>query len=163
MVIDDSRAKVLVGFVPRSFNFDDGLSLRRIHVNTPEGMPFVIPGERYVAFGIVSLDGRPLDQSGEVLISTANTSFNQGFELDLENMAKDTEHLYGLARSIINRGTAPVVVGRVGLTLQADWLRGRHYRMIDYNNNVLAEGTLTRPRLTIPDDLPVYMTEISRR
>ena len=50
-----------------------------------------------------------------------------------------------------------------GKALQADWLRGRHYRMIDYNNNVLAEGTLANPRLTIPDDLPVYITEISRR
>ncbi len=162
MVIDDPRAKVLVGFVPRNFEFRDGLSLRRIHVNTPEGMPFVIPGERYVGFGIVSLDGEPLDRSTKLLVSAVNTSFNSGFKLDLAKMAQDTAYAHGLARAIADRGNAPVVIGRVGLTLQADWLRGRHYRMIDYNNNVLAQGVLTRPRLTIPDDLPVYMTELSR-
>jgi len=161
MIIDDPRAKILVGFVPRSFEFKDGLSLRRINVSSPDGMPFVIPGERYVGFGIVSLDGEPLDRSARLLVSAANTSFNSGFELDLAKMAQDTAYAYGLARAIVDGGNAPVVIGRVGLTLQADWLAGRSYRMLDYNNNVLAEGTLTRPRLTIPADLPVHITEIT--
>ncbi len=162
MVIDDPRAKVLVGFVPRSFKFNDGLSLRRIHVNTPEGMPFVIPGERYVAFGIVSLDEQPLAESTSILVSVVNTSFPEGFTMDLEKMAQDTRYAYGLRDSITSWGDNPVLVGRVGMVLEADWLAGRRYRMIDYNNNVLVEGTLTNPRLIIPDDLPVYIVQITR-
>ncbi len=162
MVIDDPRAKVLVGFVPRSFTFQDGLSLRRIHVNTPEGMPFVIPGERYIAFGTVSEDGKPLAQSSSILISALSTSFNQGFAMDLEKMQKDTRYAYGLRDSITNWGEGPMLVARVGVTLQADWLRGRHYRMIDYNNNDLSASTLTTARLPIPHDLPIYMVEITR-
>lgn len=162
MVIDDPRAKVLVGFVPKTYTFKNGLRLKNISVNTPKGMPFAIKGERYIGFGIVSLDGQPLDKSGRILVSAVNTSFNSGFAMNLKKMAGDKAYAYGLSRSIINAGKLPVLVGRVGVTLQAAWLKGRSYRMIDYNNNVVKKGVCETPALTIPSDLPVYLTEITK-
>ena len=161
MVIDDPRAKVLAGFVPRRFEFSDELKLRRIRVQTPEGMPFVVPGERYVAFAAVSQDGLPLANSRRILISATNTSWNSGFRLDLEHMAGDTAYAAGLARSITNHGDLPVLVGRVGLQLRADWLTGRTYEMVDYNGHVLSRGVLDQPRLAIPSELPVYATIVT--
>ncbi|HJN14457.1 MAG TPA: hypothetical protein QGH10_03145 [Armatimonadota bacterium] len=162
LVIDDPRVKVLTGFAQQRYDFADGLSLRNMHVETPDEMPLVIPGERYVAIAIGSRDGLPLKRSGDVLVSVANTSWNSGFELDLENMAGDTDYANGLARSIVNHGKIPVLVGRVGVDIHAKWLTGRSYRMEDYNGDVLAEGILREPRLAIPSDLPVHAITISR-
>jgi hypothetical protein len=162
MVIDDGRVKALAGFVPRNYSFSGGLTVSGIHVNTPKAMPFQIEGERYVCLGIVSADGRELSKSARALISAVNTSFNHGFSMDLAKMASDTDYAFGLARSITNRGDLPVVVGRVGLTLQAPWLMGRRYRMLDFNGRVLAEGRIGASGLVIPSDRPIYVIELLR-
>ncbi len=72
-----------------------------------------------------------------------------------------THEFFGLARSITHKGTVPVQFARVGLKLRADWLTDRHYRMIDYNDNILSEGTIQHGELTIPSNLPVYLTLIT--
>ena len=161
LVIDDSHAKALAGFVPENFSFEDGLTLEHISVNTPEGMPFVIENERYATFGIVSQDGKSLEKSAKILVSIANTSFNTGFEMDLKKVAQDKTYAFGLARAIVNDGHLPVLVGRVGMTITAPWLKGRSYRMIDYNENILKKGSCKAGSLVIPNDLPIYLIEIS--
>ncbi|OHE72709.1 MAG: hypothetical protein A2007_01695 [Verrucomicrobia bacterium GWC2_42_7] len=162
LVIDDSHAKVLAGFVPENFSFEDGLRLEHISINTPKGMPFVIENERYATFGLVSQDGKSLDKSAKILISLANTSFNESFEIDLKKFAKDKTYALGLARAITNDGRLPVLVGRVRMTIKATWLKGRSYRMVDYNANVLKKGNCKVGSLTIPNDLPIYLIEISK-
>ena len=54
-----------------------------------------------------------------------------------------------------------VLVGRVGFTLQAPWLKGRSFDLIDYNDNVLQEGLIKTEALVIPADLPVYLVEVT--
>jgi hypothetical protein len=51
----------------------------------------------------------------------------------------------------------------VGVTLKAPWLRGRSYRMIDFNGREVAGGVIERDELLIPSDRPVYLTELSDR
>jgi hypothetical protein len=164
LVINDAHAKAVIGFLPSdSFEFpDDGLRLRDISICIPKNMPFVIKDERYVAFGMVSLDGKPLKESAHILVSAINTSFNSGMTIDLEKLAADKAYAYGLARSITSGGSFPILSGRVGMTLQADWLEGRSFRMTDYNGNVLGSGECQGGAIRIPEELPVYMLEISK-
>ncbi|MCX8052279.1 MAG: hypothetical protein N3B12_00580 [Armatimonadetes bacterium] len=163
MVIDDPRAKVLVGFAPESFRFADGLRFSNISVASPQNMPFVIKSERYVGIGLVSCDGKPLSKSSKILISAANTSFNSGLEIDPKILVEDKRYAEGLAQSIISEGDTPILVGRVGVRIQAEWLKGRQYEMIDYNGKLIAKGTLKTGELVIPSDKPVHLTVISRK
>jgi hypothetical protein len=162
MVIDDAKVKALIGFVPENYVFKDGLRLSGITINTPEGMPFVIKGERYAGIAIASLDGKSLSNSRRILVSVANTSFNSGFKMDLENMAVDTDYAWGLTRSVTAPGRLPVITGRVGVTLKAKWMAGYSFRMLDYNNNTLSKGVCLNGELHIPSTLPVYLVEITR-
>jgi len=162
LLIDDPRVKAVAGFVPEDFSFKDGLALAGIRINAPPGMPFVIPGERYAVIGLVSLDGKALNESADIILSAMSTSFNSGLAIDPIRMSADTEYALGLARSITNRGGLPVLTSRVGLTLRADWLSGRRYRMMDYNDRILEEGTATGQTLTIPPGKPVYLVRITR-
>ena len=82
--------------------------------------------------------------------------------IDLKTMAKDNAYAHGMARSITNHGGMPVLVGRVGLTITAPWLKGRSYRMIDYNENVVKEGICETTALSIPNDMPVYLIKIAK-
>ncbi len=53
-------------------------------------------------------------------------------------------------------------MGRVDVDVHAEWLAGRSYRMEDYDGEVLAEGVLREPRLSIPADLPVHAVTLTR-
>ena len=161
LVIDAPQVKTVVGKVPSNFDFDDGFGLRDITIAVPDGMPFATPGERYAGIGLASTDGRSLSSSRHIQLSAMSTSFNSNFAVDLEKMQKDTAYAHGLARSITHKGTVPVLFARVGLKLRADWLTGRRYRMIDYNGKILSEGTIRHGELTIPSNLPVYLTLIT--
>jgi hypothetical protein len=162
LTIDEPHAKCLVGFAPAEYGFRNGVTFRGIRVETPADMPYAIPGECYVAIGMVALDGRPLARSGQILVSAINTSFNKGFTIDLEKMTKDTDYAHGLGRSITSHGGLPVLEGRVSLTLEAPWLAGRRYRMIDYNRQVLAAGVVTGRSLFLPADCPFHTIGITR-
>jgi hypothetical protein len=161
LVLDAPCCKALIGFAPEQFAYPDGTALTGITVNTPPAMPCAIKGERYVAIGIVSEDRQPLDRSQRITISAVNTAFNSGFAIDLKKMAKDKDYAHGLGRSITNVGDLPVLVGRVGVTIKANWLKGKQYRMIDYDNNCLLSGRCAEGVLTIPNDQKVYLVEIT--
>jgi len=45
--------------------------------------------------------------------------------------------------------------------IKAPWLSDRRYRMIDYNNNCLEEGTCQNDELAIPSGLNVYLVELA--
>jgi hypothetical protein len=63
----------------------------------------------------------------------------------------------------INWGREPVLVTRVGATIVAKPVAGMKYRMIDFNERVLAEGTVdTDGVLKVPADKPVWVTELER-
>jgi hypothetical protein len=56
-----------------------------------------------------------------------------------------------------------VLVTRVGATVTAKSLAGMKYRMIDFNERVLVEGTIGDDGvLRVPADQPVWLTELTR-
>ncbi len=161
MQIDDPRAKAVVGFLPKNYHFSSGVKINGIKINNPPGMPFVIRGERYGSIAIVSCDGKPLQESCEILISSSSSSFNSGFELDLKKIVEDKQYAFGLANSIINDGGLPVLTARLGFELEADWLKGRAFKMFDYNGDLISEGRISTSKLRVPDDMAVFKTIIT--
>jgi hypothetical protein len=66
-------------------------------------------------------------------------------------------------RKITDYGKAPVLVTRVGGTVTAPALAGMRWRMIDFNQRVLAEGAVGADGiLRVPADRPVWVAELER-
>lgn len=160
MVINDHCAKALVGFLPEEFVFDRTLKLESIHVHNPDNMPFVIDKERYAAIGFVSLDNQPLERSTSIMASLVSTSFNSGFEMDLERFAQDTEYGLGLGRSITKSGYVPVLTARVGMVVKAPWLKGKKCTFRDFDRQIIQQKVCQTELLEIPSSIPVYLLEI---
>jgi len=60
-------------------------------------------------------------------------------------------------------GTEPMLVTRVGATVTAPALGGMAWRMLDFNEHVLATGTIgAAGAFRIPADRPVWLTELHR-
>jgi hypothetical protein len=63
----------------------------------------------------------------------------------------------------VNWGRQPVLVTRVGAKVAAAGIAGMKYRMIDFNERVLVEGTVgANGVLSVPADKPVWVTELDR-
>jgi hypothetical protein len=160
LVFDDAHMKAVVGFGGEQQKFTDGVTFRDIRVINPPKMPFAIEGERYIGIGMASLDGRPLAQARTILVSAMSTSANSGLTIDVARMQQDKDYCFGLARSITSPGSLPVLVARVAVTIDAPWLTGRKYRMLDFNHRTIAAGTIAGGQLAIPADKPAYLIEI---
>lgn len=94
LVIDAPQAKVYVGPAPESFAFSDGIVLSG--VNSP-----------WIAFSMISRDGRPLAESAQsAWVSAVFDARNTGFEYDYGVQGGPVEQ----AKAVKNRGHAPVVV-----------------------------------------------------
>lgn len=62
--------------------FANGVELSQVAVVNPPDCPDPIaPDERYIAFALHALDGRPLGQCDAASLSIVSTSFNHGFKL----------------------------------------------------------------------------------
>lgn len=161
MTIDDASAAVVVGFLPESYAFDNGLMIDDIAVHYPEDMPFTDPAERYAAIGVVSTDGRPLADAESILVSAVSMSFNKGFELDLEKFAANQQYGLALGQCSPSMGNLPILTARVSAKLRAPWLVGKRYRFVDFNRRLLAEGNIGAEGLDLPGDLPIFLIEIA--
>jgi hypothetical protein len=126
--------------------------LANITHRDPAGTPYPSkPDERFLCFTLASEDGQPLDQCRRAVISLVGSSFNTGLKID------DAQ------RKVLDYGTAPVLVTRVGAALTAPQLAGMKWRMIDFNENLLAHGTIAATgQLLIPADQPVFVIELNR-
>lgn len=131
--------------------FRNGVVLSRLRHVDPEGCPYPSrPDERFVCFTLASEDGQPLDRCRQAVLSLVASSFNTGFQVDP-------------ATRKVAYGEAPVLVTRVGATLTAPQLAGMAWTMIDFDEKVLAEGTVAKDGvLVIPADLPVFLVEFAR-
>ncbi|RMD83398.1 MAG: hypothetical protein D6820_02390 [Lentisphaerae bacterium] len=118
--------------------------------NNPKNSPYpVTEKEKYLAFAMTSLTEAPLEKSNRIFVSLVSTSFNTGLHLDPD-------------RKKNNYGKTPVLVTRVGGRIVSPILRGCHFRMIDFEEKVIAEGTISGDSLVIPADKPVFGVELSR-
>lgn len=155
IVFDAPGAAGYTGFFGQygadALRFRNGVSLSRIEHRDPEGCPYPSRSdERFVCFTLAGEDGRPLSTCAKAVLSLVASSFNTGLRVDP-------------ATRRVEYGTAPVLVTRVGATVAAPQLAGMRWRMIDFDEKILAEGRCAADgALTVPADLPVFLVELER-
>lgn len=165
LIIESPRVRVIAGFVPESHTFDGGEQLDGITLAIPDGTPFVRDGERYVCFAICSQDGKPLAESGDVVAMAVSTSWNTGFQIDLDKHDAElraTGHGPISAARSIDPGSLPVLVTRVGWTLTAPWLTGMTAERHDISLESYRTERLDSPLLQVSSDEPLFFVNLKR-
>jgi hypothetical protein len=126
--------------------FRDGVVVSDVSFNNPPGIFDPIrDDEKYLAFTLHTLDEKPLAQSSRAALSLVSTSFNSGYS-------------YKERRA----GSLPVLVARVGATIQSSALNGFQYTLRDWNWDIIGQGTISDGKLTISNTQPVFVVELSR-
>lgn len=144
--IDAPSCKAQVGFNPPNLTFGD---------TKVEGL-----NRKFTSVCIVAEDGKPLEESGSILITLLADSHNTGLQVDVSRMKK--EWAPGLAETIVNPGSAPVIVNRITATITAPWLKGKKFQKHDFMRKVYAEGTLDGDTLEIKADEPLFYARITK-
>ncbi|MEM1011406.1 MAG: hypothetical protein AAGI46_04195 [Planctomycetota bacterium] len=155
MTADGGSAALFVGTADwdDGVHFPDaGIRIHSLQVDNPDGMfDPITKDEGFVAFVYSSVDGRPIDQTRNAVVSLVGTSYNRGFEL-------------GGVRGepLSTAGTLPVLVGRMGGIVEADGLDGMTYRMLDWAGDEVASGVIDAGKLVIPADLRIFTIDLRR-
>jgi hypothetical protein len=130
--------------------FENGVTLKNVVINNPAGIYEPMnDDEKYIGFSLYSMDGKPLKESRKAALSIVSTSYNSGFSLGSEG--KRTE-----------AGELPVLVARVGATVECPALNGMRYTLRDWHMQPLGTGTISNGTLTIPNDKPIFVIELER-
>jgi hypothetical protein len=166
LIIESPRVRVIAGFVPEAHTFECGEKLEGISVGIPEGTPYVREGERYVCFALCSQDDKPLAESGDIVAMAVSTSWNTGFKLNTDKYdaeLKATQHGPISAARSLEWGSLPVLVTRVGWTLQAPWLAGLTAERHDFSLETYRTDQLKNPSLTVDADEPLFFIHLKRK
>ena len=166
LAIQSRRVLLVAGFLPGEFLFKDGSVLSNLAVNSPAGVPYVIPDERYVCFAMCSRDGQPLEDSGDIVAMAVSTSWNSGFAFDAEKwqaLQKVVNHAPLNAAKCLTRGTLPINVCRVGWTFSAPWLSGLRATRYDFALNAYKEEDLKDGRCVVEGTDKLFCVEFKKR
>jgi hypothetical protein len=129
--IDAPTCKAQVGFNPENLTFGD---------TKVTGL-----NRKFTSVCMVAEDGKPLEKSESILITLVADSSNTGFQFDGARMKQ--QWAPGLAETIVNPGSAPVIVNRVSGTITAPWLKGKTVQRFNFGRiryqSGQANGTLT--------------------
>ncbi|MCC7348931.1 MAG: hypothetical protein IT446_00045 [Phycisphaerales bacterium] len=160
--------KVLVaGFAPENFQFKSGEKLQDITLNIPDCTPYVRKDERFVCFALCSQDDKPLADSSDIVAMAVSTSWNTGFKLDPDKFDAEMKITHGhgpkSAANAIVPGTKPVLVTRVGWTLDAPWLTGMTAERYDFSLKAYRTGKLDGPSLHVSAEEPLFFVELKRQ
>jgi hypothetical protein len=150
--------------------FSSGVRFSGVQVVNPENMPYPVKAdEQYVALTLATADGKPLAETKRAVLSAVSTSFNTGYELDLTRSSggrQDHPPREGLREfwgaHPKNPGSAPVLVARVGVTVEAPQLAGMKYTLRDWHMRPIGEGVVEGGSLVVPADQPVYLVDLTR-
>ncbi|HUS45050.1 MAG TPA: hypothetical protein VM219_03350, partial [Phycisphaerae bacterium] len=151
--------------------FASGASFSDVTVKNPEGIAYpVMPEEGYVEITVASQDGQPLAKASKAIVSAVSTGFNTGFRLDLTKSTQGKhqdgpknvppEEFRGAWAE--QPGKAPVLVARVGVTIQCKDIEGMKYTLRDWNMRDIGQGTVKDGVLTVPADKPIFIIELTR-
>lgn len=117
--------------------------------------------ERYIAFGLVSLDGKPLTETNQALMSLVSTSFNTGFAMDHEQVR--AEYLWQRnPGAIVSRGEGPAQVARVEATVHCSQLTGMRYEILDWRLDVIDSGLVQNGVVRISANQDVFLIRFYR-
>jgi hypothetical protein len=165
LLFDSASVTSFTGFLENrdsAVTFRNGVQLRDVKISNPPGIAYPVgPDDNYLEFTLVSLDGQPLETTRHALISAVSTSFNTGFRLDESKIKREFEWAAnpGATSSV---GILPVLVARVGFHLQAPFLSGMTYTMLNWNWEVVGSGKISDGTLAISSDVPVFLIFLER-
>lgn len=163
LTFDAPGGAAFAGFMSRfgdTLRFPNaGVELRDVVINVPADMPYPedLVEDRYIAFGLIAEDGKPLAATRSATLSLVSTSFNSGFVHTLDGGGKELHD--GKAKG----GGWPVLVARVAGTVASPAIAGMRYRFLDWHMQALASGTVGNDGLLrIPNTLPVWQVALER-
>ncbi len=155
LMIDSPAAKAFTGLLARygdSVKFDGGVMLDNVSIDNPPGMYDPVgDDEKYITFALASEDGKPLGQTKAATLALVSTSFNSGFRREKIN-----------DKTVTKRGDMPVLVARVGATVQSGLLDGMSYTFRDWSMKPIGQGVVKDGKLVIPSDQPIFVVELRR-
>ncbi len=156
VVMDAPGAAAYTGFLGQygaeAVAFDNGVTLGNVTHADPPQTPYPAGEERFTSFTLASEDGKPLGECRRAVLALVASSFNTGLKIERQG-----------GKWKVDYGRTPVLVTRVGGTVTAKSLAEMRWRMIDFNERVLAEGTVGADGvLSVPADKPVWLTELWR-
>ncbi len=172
MKLDAPAGVSWTGFFARQdgpVKFADGIELDKVSVINDPGVNYPVgDDELYISFAAVAEDGKPLAESKKVVVSLVSTSFNNGFKLVEENVARgDMGHTkkpyQGMTRGGGGDGKPPVAYVRAGATVIAPPLAGMKYKWLNWHFKPIGEGEVGADgKLVIPADKPIFTIELTR-
>ena len=169
LILDAPGGVSFTGFLAKwggGYAFTNGVALSNVTVLNPPGMSYPIGAdELYVSFAAVAQDGKPLAASKRVLVTLVSTSFNNGYTINEDNVAKGNLGYTGKpyqGQTQDEKAAIPVLVARAGGTVISKALSGMKYRLLDWHFRELGAGTVADGVLTIPADKPVFSIELTR-
>jgi hypothetical protein len=142
-----------------------------IHVSNPEGIAYPVrPDECYVAVTLASADGAPLSRCRAAVLSAVSTGFNTGYRLDLTRSSQGMHQQGPLdvpprefwGAWVEDAGTTPVLVARVGVTVECPAIKGMRYTFMDWQMRPVRAGRVAGGRIAVPSDAPVFIVELER-
>ncbi len=175
LMFDASGVAGYTGFFAQygapEITFKNGAIFRDIRVVNPPDMPYpVADDELYVALALTAIDGDDLATCQRAELSAVSTSFNTKQFVDVTQGSRGM-HQHGpdpdgpreFAGAWVETGTAPVLVARVGVTVQHPGLAGMTYTLRDWHlraigtDKVGADGAFT-----LSPDQPAFVVEFDR-
>ncbi|MEM8737045.1 MAG: hypothetical protein AAGG38_01010 [Planctomycetota bacterium] len=155
MVLDSDSAvgwAGLMGHVGDHLTFSSSVTLSDVTIDNPEGIYSPVGDEKYIAFSLYSQDGQPLASAQRIGLSLMSTSFNTGFAPQEPGK-----------RGRWIAGDTPVLVARVGGTIESPYLDGMAYTLRDWHMKKIGQGVVRDGRFEFPIDKPVFVVEFERQ
>ncbi len=141
--IDAPTCKAQVGFNPENLAFGD---------TKVEGL-----NRKFTSVCMVAEDGKPLEKSDSILITLVADSHNTGYQFDVARMKKKWSP--GLAETIVNPGSAPVIVNRVTATITAPWLKGKTVQFFNFGRMCYKKSAVNGV-LTVEPGEPMFYARV---
>ncbi|MFP4055358.1 MAG: hypothetical protein ACLF0G_00640 [Candidatus Brocadiia bacterium] len=142
--------------------FGTGVVLRDVVVHNPPDTPYPVgEDERYLTFCLASGDGAPLAEARRAVLAAVSTSFNSGFELNHEKIRREFGWWWNKGATV-SRGGLPVLVSRVGATIECPMLEGMRVRLLDWHLRPIDTGTVRDGVLRIDPRKPTFVIELER-
>jgi len=148
--------------------FKNGITLDKVSIVNDAGISYPMSdAEKYVSFALVAKDGKPLAQSASIYCSLVSTSFNNGFKLNEDNVARGdlgyTGKPYQGMESGDEQATPPVLYARAGAVVTGKAIAGMTWQAIDWHFKPVVNGTVGADGvLTIPADKAIFAIELKR-
>ncbi len=169
--IDTPVAATYTGFFAQhggAVTFKSGVTLDKIVIVNDAGISYPMSdAEQYVSFALVAKDSKPLAESKAIYCTLVSTSFNNGFKLNDDNVARGDLGYTGKPYQGMELGDKtpgpPVLYARAGGVVTAKAIAGMAYKAVDWHFKTVLEGKVGADGvLTIPANKPIFSIELSR-